>query len=223
MRLVSLALAALMAVVPAAATAQSNALLGNRGASDASLMPDVSFKTIAPVLQQMGAQVRMVTIQGSPVLTAALNGRRIAFLENCDPSGPCYGLRGFALIDDVSSQRAVDAFNQTYLPARAIYLGNDGIMLDRYYIADHGLVTKTFQRDVEVFAASVGKWFALTDPRQASDAGADITRTVSFDPLLPPGQDGSSVLNIPGTASADTQFDALVRGILANEDLLNRR
>ena len=150
------AMTAMLAFVAGSASAQE--IVSNpRG-----IVPSVSLSDVAPVLEEMGAQVEIGSGENAGAMLVRYQGRVLIFRERaCRSAGVCYGLQMVAKITASTDFNTVNQFNTGSPPTRAVLVGGD-LFLDRYLIADFGITRGSLAVNVAVFTKGIDKWFEMT-------------------------------------------------------------
>ena len=125
------------------------------------VLPDVSLRTIQPLLQEMGAETEIRTINYEEFMFVRLNGRFLRLKSRVCSNGVsgCAGLWITAFINgETPDTQMINAFNTGSPPTRATLQGGS-VILDRYLIADYGITRGSLAVNFSVAVGGINAWF----------------------------------------------------------------
>ncbi|HEV2747553.1 MAG TPA: YbjN domain-containing protein [Allosphingosinicella sp.] len=155
-------LLALAATSAAAAPAAPPPRFNPAAPENRQLLPTFSYATVEPVLAQIGARHRRAgTAPAKPVLHVQFANNRTAVLVfgSCNSAGTdCKALslqshwRPIANSPRAATGEAIERFNQRFSLAKAFVAADGGPSLQRYLIADYGVVRGNLAVNLLAFA-----------------------------------------------------------------------
>ncbi|WP_306250957.1 YbjN domain-containing protein [Parvularcula sp. IMCC14364] len=172
-KIISAVILAIVILVPAAGAQQQPDNLNG-------VMPNLSFVTVEPFLNELGYVTEQGQLNdGRKVLRATRDDRELFFeARACQRDGSnCAGLDMFAIVRDSSTLDAVNAFNGVVPYTKAFYANDEFVLLNRYLIADFGMIRGSFAVNLGVFENSINEWFLVSE---------ELVTAVDFKPLLTP-------------------------------------
>ena len=183
MRLVVLCVAsaaALVAAAPVSGGGVATQRWNPRAPENAQLLPTLSYATVEPVLNAIGARHQRAGQPGKPAIAVTFPNDRKAMLvlSACDSGGnACKALSiqsywtKIANAPPEQTARAIEGFNQRYSFAKAFVAPDGRPALQRYLTADYGFVRGNLAVNLLVFANQAER-FATDVLRPLETGGA---------------------------------------------------